>query len=67
MRSLMPKIRNFKTDIFEREIGLYLLSEIWEKKGKKKHKFEIEKMLEIDGLKYISTPDHLVKEVGCVQ
>ena len=64
MRSLMPKIKNFKTDILEREIGLCLLSEIWEKKGKKKHKFEIEKMLEIDGLKYISTPRPSSKRGG---
>ena len=56
MRSLFPKIKNFKNDFLEREIGLALLSEVWEKKGKKKHKFEAEKMLQKDGLKYISTP-----------
>ena len=33
VRSLLLKIRNFKTDVLEREIGLSLLSEIWEVKG----------------------------------
>ena len=55
MRSLMPKIKNFKNDILEREISLAILSEVWEKKGNKKHKFQIEKMLQEEGLKYIST------------
>ena len=37
MRSLIPKINNFKLDIKEREISVALLSEVWEKhKGKKK-------------------------------
>ena len=64
MRSLMPKIKNFKIDVLERKIGLALLSEIWEKKGNKKHKFEIEKMLQQDGLKYISTPRPSSKRGG---
>ena len=64
MRSLMPKITNFKNDILEREISLALLSEVWEKKGNKKHKFQIEKMLEQDGLKYISTPRPSSKRGG---
>jgi hypothetical protein len=55
LRSLLPKINNFKTDILEREIGLSLLLEICEVKGKKKHLCEITKMLEVEGLKYIST------------
>ena len=38
------------------QIQLCLLSKIWEKKGKKKHISEVEKMFELDGLKYISTP-----------
>ena len=64
LRSLLPKINNFKTDILEREIGLSLLSEIWEVKGKKKHMSEITKMLEIEGLKYISTPRASYKRGG---
>ena len=33
-----------------------LLSEVWEKAGCKKQKHEVEKMFQMDGLKYISTP-----------
>ena len=64
LRSLLPKINNFKSDILEREIGLALLSEIWEVKGKKKHMSEITKMLELEGLKYISTPRGSYKRGG---
>ena len=64
LRSLLPKINNFKTDVLEREIGLSLLSEIWEVKGKKKHMSEITKMLEIEGFKYISTPRASNKRCG---
>ena len=56
VRSLMPKIGNFKHDMIEREISVALLSEVWEKVNCKKHKSEIEKMLSAEGLKYISTP-----------
>ena len=64
LRSLLPKINNFKTDILERETGLSLLSEIWEVKGKKKHMCEITKMSEVEGLKYISTPRASYKRGG---
>ena len=56
LRSLMPKIENFVQDMSERDVGLALLSEIWEKPGRKKHKFKVDKMLHMDGFKYISTP-----------
>ena len=55
MRSLFPKIRNLSLDIVEREIGLALLSEIWEK-GSRDHQFKIEELFEMDSLKYISNP-----------
>ena len=45
-----------KNDIFERSIDCAFLSEIWEQKDNKNHQQEIEKMLEMDGLRYISTP-----------
>ena len=64
MRSLFPKVKNFKNDFLEREIGLSLLSEVWQKKGKKKHNLEIEKMLQMEGLKYISTPRPSCKRGG---
>ena len=55
-RSLIPKVNNFVDDLLEREIGVALLSEVWQKTTSKKHRFEIEKMLQLHGLKYISTP-----------
>ena len=55
MRSLFPKIDNFKTDFFERQVDVSLCCEVWEKAENKKHKGEIETMLEMDGLKYFST------------
>ena len=56
LRSLIPKIGNFVQDMKERDIGVNLLSEIWEKPRKRKHRFKIDQMLHMEGLKYISTP-----------
>ena len=55
VRSLFPKVGNFKTDMFERKIDCAFVSEVWEQSEDKKHMAEIETMLEIDGLLYIST------------
>ena len=55
LRSLFPKIGNLTTDILEREIDVAFCTEIWEQEHNKEHQFEIEKLLEISGLKYIST------------
>ena len=55
-RSLFPKIQNFKKDMRERQISVAFCCEIWEKSEKVKHKCEIENMLEMDGLLYVSTP-----------
>ena len=56
VRSLKPKIRNAAQDIIERESDLIFLTEIWEKEDDKKHQHRIEELLELDGIKYISTP-----------
>ena len=56
MRSLFPKVENFKTDMFERQIDASLLCEVWEQAENVQHKADIEKMLEMEGLKYFSTP-----------
>ena len=40
----------------ERESDLVFLTEVWEKQENKKHQFKLEEMLEIHGIKYISTP-----------
>ena len=55
VRSLFPKVCNFRTDMLERNISVSFVSEIWQRSDKKEHNLEIEKMLEEDGLKYIST------------
>ena len=56
LRSLFPKVGNFKTDMLERQVDVSLCCEIWEKAESKKHRNAIEEMLELDGLKYFSTP-----------
>ena len=56
MRSLMPKIQNFGTDMLDRNCSLSFLSEIWQQLENKKHQFKVEELLEMKGLKYISTP-----------
>ena len=56
LRSLPPKLNSFKNDLLEREISLALLSEVWEKATCKSQQFELEKMYQMEGLKYISTP-----------
>ena len=56
MRSLFPKILNFSLDMRERQTNIGFLTEVWEKKEKKKHQFRLEEMLEMSGVKYISTP-----------
>ena len=55
LRSLLPKIGSLTTDILERKIDCGFLSEIWEQDDNKNHQFEIEKLLELHGLKYLST------------
>ena len=56
MRSLIPKIQNFSLDMQERMTDIGFLTEVWEKTENKKHQFKIEEMLELCGIKYISTP-----------
>ena len=55
-RSLFPKLENVKTDILNRNISLAFCCEIWEKPGDEKQESEIESMLQINGLQYLSTP-----------
>ena len=64
LRSLMPKVNNFVEDMHQRDIGVALLTEVWEKAQKKKHIFEIDRMLHMEGLKYISTPRPSAKRGG---
>ena len=55
-RSLFPKIESFATDMKERETDVSFISEVWEKETSKKHAKKIEELLELQGIKYISTP-----------
>ena len=56
MRSIFPKLGQLKIDLIERDISLGFFCEIWQKAENKNHAYEIEKMLESEGLQYISTP-----------
>ena len=56
MRSLWSKYESLAEDIHERESDLNFLTEIWEVKENKKHQFKLEALLEMRGIKYISTP-----------
>ena len=55
LRSLLPKIGCLTTDVLERKIDCRFLTEIWGHEDNSTHQFEIEKLLELHGLKYIST------------
>ena len=56
MRSLMPKLSSWATDMIDRMCSLSFLVEIWQKSENKKHIFKIEELLEMRGINYISTP-----------
>ena len=56
MRSCWSKINNLADDINMRGTDLCFLTEIWEKQESKKHQRAIEGMMEMKGVKYISTP-----------
>ena len=56
MRSSWSKINNLADDINMRGTDLCFLTEIWEKQESKKHQRAIEEMMEMKGVKYISTP-----------
>ena len=56
MRSFFPKYSNFARDMIERESDISFLTEGWQKQESKKHKLKLEELLEMSGIKYISTP-----------
>jgi hypothetical protein len=64
MRSLFPKLGNFSLDVHERESDAIFLTEVWEKLENKKHQSKLEEMLEMKGIKYISTPRPGAKRGG---
>ena len=56
VRSAWSKWSNIAEDITMRITDLCFLTEVWQKCEKKKHQRAIESMLELHGIKYISTP-----------
>ena len=56
VRSLLPKLNSFIEKIQNESISLCLISEIWEKKGKKNAHFQskTEEIMEMHGYKYVS-------------
>ena len=54
LRSLSPKINNFVQDLKMRQIGLALGTETWNRDEKKKHQYEVEKMVQMEGLQTLS-------------
>ena len=56
IRALFSKIGNFALDMAERESDVSFITEVWQKKENKKHQFKLEELLELKGIKYISTP-----------
>ena len=55
-RSLRPKLNSFVEDMKMREVGVALCSETWEKKDCKKYQKEVERLLELEGMKMVSEP-----------
>ena len=56
VRSAWSKLRNLSDDMDMRDTDLCFLTEVWEKAENKKHRDAIEEMLEMKGIKYVSTP-----------
>ena len=56
MRSLLPKVNALKTDLLERNIDIAFLQEIWEDTENHSYRDEMEKMFQLNGLLYLSTP-----------
>ena len=64
VRSFWSKISNFSLDMNERLCDASFLTEVWEKKENRKHQMKLEEMLEMRGIKYISTPRPGTKRGG---
>ena len=56
LRSLLPKANSLKTDILERQIDIAFLQEIWEDSENSNFQEEMEKMYQLNNLKYASSP-----------
>ena len=65
-RSLGPRINNVKDDILSRDIDILIGSETWQKDSNQKLKDDIQELLEIYGIEYISCPRPNKKRGGGV-
>ena len=53
-RSIFPKINRFLEDMKMRSISVSLISETWHKESKKKHVHEVQRILNMEGIKFVS-------------
>jgi hypothetical protein len=65
-RSLGPRLQNVKDDILLRQIDVLVGSETWQKDSNRKLKDDIEELLQIYGIEYISCPRPNTKRGGGV-
>ena len=65
-RSLGPRIKNVKDDIILRDIDILIGSETWQKDSNQKIKDDIEELLQLYGIDYISCPRPNKKRGGGV-
>ena len=56
MRSAWSKLDNLAVDMEMRQTDISFLTEVWQQAENKKHQDAIEELLEIRGIKYVSTP-----------
>ena len=56
MRSAWSKLDNLAEDMLMRKTDLSILTEVWHMAENRKHEEAIERMLELHGVKYVSTP-----------
>ena len=65
-RSLGPRIQNVKDDIILRQLDVLIGSETWHKDSNRKLKDDIQELLEMHGIEYISCPRPNKKRGGGV-
>ena len=56
VRSAWSKLGNIAADMEMRSTDLCYLTEVWQQTENKRHQFAIEELLELKGIKYVSTP-----------
>ena len=64
VRSLKPRLNNYVKDLIESEISVGIISELWTKEDDIDFQLSMDRVLEMKGLIYISTPRHKLKRGG---